>query len=405
MSKKKLVINCATCDARNVSEETLSSYESININAASLITSSESRTLLHKHNVAMNCAEVAEIPKDADIIQHNGKYTISAKDESGKPAVLVVNGSLTIEPGAEAAMKRFVSIKVNGRVICPESMSSSMGSLSVNGTTVVYPDDAILLKNTFVVDRAFILRSKSSKYFAQRCVVLIDTDLDVDELVRKGVSFITNTAIVADSLFEAALPLFGDKAEIITVPDGCKYLNDDATLNNRLLRKHGTKLIIDGDLMIEPTAGEFLARIEYLRVRGTIMLPAVLEDQFYNIDSDYDSLTITRGKLIKDKVFVKIDMKLLEQNPDGITVTDCVNITIVDDITPEMILDKLELSDCVNVVCTPEQRSAVEQVSDDVVNIGDAENGGIGQMVKGLITGKSEDNEGTVYINSAFYVL
>ena len=32
---KKLVINCATCDARNVSEETLSSYESININAAS----------------------------------------------------------------------------------------------------------------------------------------------------------------------------------------------------------------------------------------------------------------------------------------------------------------------------------------------------------------------------------
>ena len=64
-------------------------------------------------------------------------------------------------------------------------MSSSMGSLSVNGTTVVYPDDAILLKNTFVVDRAFILRSKSSKYFAQRCVVLIDTDLDVDELVRK----------------------------------------------------------------------------------------------------------------------------------------------------------------------------------------------------------------------------
>ena len=47
----------------------------------------------------------------------------------------------------------------------------------------------------------------------------------------------------------------------------------------------------------------------------------------------------------------------------------------------------------------------MEQVSDDVVNIGDAEDGGIGQIVKGLITGKSEDNEGTVYINSAFYVL
>ena len=133
MSMKKLVVNAATCDARKVSEETLSSYESISLNTAMLLTTSASRALLHKYNVTMNCARIEDIPDDADILFQNGKYTISANDKSGKPAVLNVNGSLTVEPGAEEAIKRFVSIIVNSRVIYPESMAAYLGNMTVNG--------------------------------------------------------------------------------------------------------------------------------------------------------------------------------------------------------------------------------------------------------------------------------
>jgi hypothetical protein len=402
---KNLVVNAATCDARKVSEETLSSYENIKVNAATLLTTPDSRTLLHKFNVAMNCAKVVEVPENADIVFHNGKYTLSAKNKGEKPAILTVNGILTIEPGSEEAIKRFVSIIVNGKVLYPESMSPYLGNMNVNGTTEVYPDDAIMLKQTFIVDKTFVLRSKSSKYYARKCVVLIDPSLDVGELVNKGVLFLTETAIVAQSLLSASIPLFEENTEIITVPDGCAFVSNNATLDKVLLRKHGTKLFINGNLKIDPSAGELLEKIEYLRVKGTVSLPKTLEDLFFSKDFEYDDLKLVRGKCIDDKVFIKVDNKMLEQNTDGVSVIDCVNVTIADDVSPDMILERLELNDCVNVVCTPEQRSAVEQVASDVVNISDSGKGGLGDILKGLMPNANKDSDDTMVINSAYYVL
>ncbi|MGI6577854.1 MAG: hypothetical protein ACOX1Q_07505 [Eubacteriales bacterium] len=70
-----------------------------------------------------------------------------------------------------------------------------------------------------------------------------------------------------------------------------------------------------------------------------------------------------------------------------------------------MILERLELNDCVNVVCTPEQRSAVEQVASDVVNISDSGKGGLGDILKGLMPNANKDSDDTMVINSAYYVL
>ena len=405
MSMKKLVVNAATCDARKVSEETLSSYDSISLNTAMLLTTSASRALLHKYNVTMNCARIEDIPDDADILFQNGKYTISANDKSGKPAVLNVNGSLTVEPGAEEAIKRFVSINVNGRVIYPESMAAYLGNMTVNGSSESYPDDAILLKNTFIVDKTFILRSKGSKYYARKCVVLADESLDVAELVNKGALFLTEKAIVAESLLEASIPLFEEKTEIITIPDGCAFVKDNVSLDKGLLRKHGKKLLIYGNLLIDSEAGDLLDEIEYLRVKGTITLSNTLEDRFFGKDFEYDNLKIVRGKYIDDKIFIKVDMHMLGQNPDGLSVSDCVNVTIAKDVPPEMILERLIINDCVNVVCTPEQRSAVEQVATDVANISESDKPGMGDMLKGILPDTGKDSEDTKVINSAYYVL
>lgn len=405
MSMKKLVVNAATCDARKVSEETLSSYDSISLNTAMLLTTSASRALLHKYNVTMNCARIEDIPDDADILFQNGKYTISANDKSGKPAVLNVNGSLTVEPGAEEAIKRFVSIIVNGRVIYPESMAAYLGNMTVNGSSESYPDDAILLKNTFIVDKTFILRSKGSKYYARKFVVLADESLDVAELVNKGALFLTEKAIVAESLLEASIPLFEEKTEIITIPDGCAFVKDNVSLDKGLLRKHGKKLLIYGNLLIDSEAGDLLDEIEYLRVKGTITLSNTLEDRFFGKDFEYDNLKIVRGKYIDDKIFIKVDMHMLGQNPDGLSVSDCVNVTIAKDVPPEMILERLIINDCVNVVCTPEQRSAVEQVATDVANISESDKPGMGDLLKGILPDTGKDSEDTKVINSAYYVL
>lgn len=401
MSKKKLVINAAVCDARKVKEETLASYEKITVNAAVLFTTPESNNLFHSYNVEMNCADVIELDKDTEIIMQNGKFTISASDAAGKKAFLIVNGALNVEPGAENALSKFTGIFVNGSVTYPDNLAPYIGSLKVNGATNTYPSDAILLKNTFIVDKTFLKRCKNSKYFAKKRVLILDNSLDVAEMVNRGVQFITQKAIITESLIDEALPLFQDTTDIISVPDGCSFINDNVELTKSLFIKHGSKLIINGDLMINSEAGDLLEKIEYLYVNGDIMLPKSFDEKFSSVNAHYNNLILVLGKCIMDKVSIKIDNRLLEQNADGITVIDCVNVTISEDVPSELILERLEISGCVNVSCFPGQRSAVEQVSDDVVNIDDT-----GKGFKGILSNfipQLTDSQDAKIINSSSY--
>ena len=55
--KKNLMINCDLCDARNVSEESLSHYEQITLNADILIVNEQSKNILHRLPVTYNVDE------------------------------------------------------------------------------------------------------------------------------------------------------------------------------------------------------------------------------------------------------------------------------------------------------------------------------------------------------------
>jgi hypothetical protein len=174
-------------------------------------------------------------------------------------------------------------------------------------------------------------------------------------------------------LLPAALPLFSEETEIITVPEDCAFINDDAELSNALLRKNGGKLYISGNLNIPAESAALLGQIEFLRVDGEVRLPRALMDDFGNLDAAYGNLLTFRGKLLTGKMELKLDRVMLERCADGVTVTDCVDLRLAADIPPELILAQLELNDCVNVYCSPEQHSAVAQVSEDVFNILDSD--------------------------------
>ena len=61
---KKMEINTAICDARQVTEETLQSFETVTINSALVLTNERSRNLLNKYQVTMNCASVLDVAED-----------------------------------------------------------------------------------------------------------------------------------------------------------------------------------------------------------------------------------------------------------------------------------------------------------------------------------------------------
>ena len=77
-NKKKLQVNCAICDTRNITEEILSAYEAVQINAATLVTSPEAQALLGRYGVCVNTAGTAAISGDVRFSLVNGPMTISA---------------------------------------------------------------------------------------------------------------------------------------------------------------------------------------------------------------------------------------------------------------------------------------------------------------------------------------
>lgn len=371
---KKLIINCGDCDARNVSEQTLSAYESIVINAGTVIVTPESKNLMHQYAVTINSGDILELEKDVKLKSVNGSTQIKSTDAVPGKIYLDVNGSLEIAPGTEKVLEQYVGISVNGSVYYPESMSGYLSALTVDGSTVCYPDGAVLLKHSAVIDKLFALRAREKLYWSARRMIMVDPELDGGKLTAKGVRFSTKEVILAESKVEEMLGLIDEKAEIVIVPDGTQVVLDDVELSDGILRRYGTKLYIVGDLKVPKDAGEALSALEYLNVQGDASVTTELRDMLLEkavqITGDVRAV---RGWSVSDKMSLRISKWMLEKESDGLSVSDCMTVRLDEDIPGELILERLSIRDCMKVACTPEQEAALAAVCEDVMKIGDGD--------------------------------
>lgn len=407
---KKMIINCANCDARKVSEETLSAYETIVINASTILVSPETKELMNRYGVVMNCASVMELDADVELSSVNGSAQIRSTDVVAGRRYLTVNGSLEIGPGTQKVLDQYVGISVNGSVSCPESISAYLGKIKVNGSTNCYPDDAIILKRSAVIDRLFALRAKNSLYWSARRMIMVDPQLDAAVLEKKGATFSTKEVIIAESEVEDMIGLIDEKAEIVIVPDGTAVVLDDVELDEMTLKKYGTKLYIIGDLKVKGEAAPLLEQIEYLNIRGDAAVAEELKMQLMGaiteISGEVKLLKKPKGRRIEDKLSLKLSRWLVEQEADGISVSDCLNVALDADIPNDLILEKLSFSDCMKIKCSPEQEAAVAAVSEDVLSIGEGgdDGMGIGDIIKGALGGAKELLN-TKMVNTSNYVM
>ena len=403
---KKMMVNCAVCDMRSVSEETLKNYEQITVNAATVFVTPEKKDLIARYNVMLNVADVIEVPagENVRVINQNGSYDLTADraPKDGETVLLFVNGMLNVDADAAEAAQKYFKINVNGAVTMPKSISGRLNNLSVNGSVSTYPDGAIRLNRNAEIDKTFPLRAKENAlYWAFRRLIFTDLALDTEKLRSRNVRFAAKTALIAESLAEAVVPMLSEDTDIQIVPDGTKFFGFDARMNKRFLKKFGTKAYINGDLTVEDDAEEILKEIEYLYVNGNVKISEALADAFENIDAHYDELMIQKktGKIIEDHVRATVDKALLEKYEDGILVTDCAMVHIAKDVPGELILERLTIADCAKVFCTEEQEAAVSAVSKDVASIGGDES------LKEEITGALHLNPEYKVINAADYVM
>ena len=403
MEKKKLKINAAICDARNVTEATLESYESVDINAALILVSKDSKELISRYDVNMNAASIQETPADIEVMIQNGKYEITDGTNLSKPVALVVNGKLDITTASQEVLEKFYLIIVNGLVEYPDNIGDKLPNISVNGKTETYPADAIRLKSKFIMDKTFIIRAEAAKYFARSKVVIEDKSLNIDSLVEKGAKFITKKGVIAEELLEKALPLFDLETDIETIPGGYKYISGE-TLKDSLVRKHGPKLYVDGDLTISLEGEKALDKLDSLKVAGTVYLLERLKDKFHDMDSEYDDVKTIKGFVLGDKPMVSIDSRLISKHKDGITIQDCAAVNIKEDVSPEEIEENLQFIDCASIFCNQEQRSAVESVAEDVAFIDDSGKSKAGGL-KAIFDESGILDKDTKAVNAATYTM
>ena len=406
---KKLMINCATCDARNALEENYAHYEQITINCAMVLTSPNAKAVMNKLPFVLNCANVLEVEDDVDVRTINGSSEIRSGDAvPASKYYMLVNGSLTIGPDTQKQLAQCVGMTVNGSLTCPESIYAFLNGISVNGSTTCYPDGAIVLKRNAVIDKLFVLRAKSSLYWSGRRMIMVDPELDADTLKAKGVTFSTKEVILTQSKVEALIDLIDEKAELIIVPDGTSVVLDDITLDEATLRRYGKQLYVIGDVTVSKEAG-VLDELQYLNVRGDVEVPQEQKERLLEVLTEISGevkIAKPEGATLEDKPFVKITKWMLEQQPLGIDVCDCAVVKIADDIPKELIVERLRIEDCGVVKCSEELEDAVTMICTDVGHIGaQGEDGmGIGDMLKEAMGGIKGVLE-TKVINAADYVL
>lgn len=407
---KKLMINCATCDARNALEENYAHYEQITVNCATVLTSPSAKAMMNKLPFTLNCANVLEIEGTVDFRTINGSGEIKSGDVvPASKYYMLVNGALTIGPDTQEQLAQCVGMTINGSLTCPESIYATLTGVNVNGSTTCYPDGAIVLKRNAVIDKLFVLRAKNNLYWSGRRMIMVDPELDATKLKTKGATFSTKEVILSQSKVEELIDLIDEKAEIIIVPDGTSVVLDDIRLDADTLRRYGKQLYVIGDVTVTEDA-DILDELTYLNIRGDVKVPQELKEKLLAVLTEISGevkIAKPKGATLEDKPFVKITKWMLEQQPMGIDVCDCAIVKIADDIPKELIVERLHIEDCAVVKCSEELEDAVTMICTDVAQIGSAEGEdgmGIGDMIKDALGGIKGALD-TKVINAADYVL
>ena len=377
-NQKNYLLNCDVCDTRKMKEEDYSGYEKMMINTDLVIVSPSSKSILNRLPLTLNHDCTMEFEDDAEIkVQAiNGSYEITGTTAVHEHTLLSVNGDLTIYPGTEESLQKYERIHVNGSVTCPKSLEGCLTKLSANGSVSVYPDDCVILDDTFIVDKYFPLRAREGrKYYVK----------------------------VPEEMAEACVELFDEKAEFTVTPAGMTLHYGDAVLNEQLVEKDGDCIYVYGNLTIPDNANlrALSDSITKLTVKGNVTLKKNQAEDFKKLNVEYSELTFKwEGRLIENKISVKIDKTLLESSPDKVLVRSTAAAKIAPDITPELILDRLVIENCAKVYCSEEQESAVAAVSQNIATIVKESSKELSEMSGGF-----DDLLSTKVINADSYIM
>ena len=382
--KTNYVLNCDICDTRKMREEDYNHYKKMIINADIVIVSTASKSIINRLPVTINQDFTIEIADavEAELKVISGSYEITDSMAVWEHTLLIVNGDLNIHSGTKEILEKYEKIHVNGSVRCAESVSGYLTKLSSSNSVAIYPDDCMILNDTFIIDEYFPLRAKEgSKYYVKDKVIIQDKSIDLQKLAEKNIQFVTDQLIIPEEMVESCIELFDEKVEFVIIPAGMTLHYGDAVLSEDLLKKEGDSIYVYGNLTVPKDVRLDILdeMISKLIVTETVVLMRNQEVSFKKLNVDYQRLEFKwEGRTIENKPSIHVDKILLENSPDKVLVRNTATIKIAEDVMPELILNRLMIKNCARVLCNENQKSAVAAIAQNVAQIG--ESGGKEQM-------------------------
>lgn len=404
--KINYVLNCDICDTRKMREEDYNHYKKMIINADIVIVSTASKSILNRLPVTINQDFTIEIADavEAELKVISGSYEITDSMAVWEHTLLIVNGDLNIHSGTKEILEKYEKIHVNGSVRCAESVSGYLTKLSSSNSVAIYPDDCMILNDTFIIDKYFPLRAKEgSKYYVKDKVIIQDKSIDLQKLAEKNIQFVTDQLIIPEEMVESCIELFDEKVEFVIIPAGMTLHYGDAVLSEDLLKKEGDSIYVYGNLTVPKDVRLDILdeMISKLIVTETVVLMRNQEVSFKKLNVDYQRLEFKwEGRTIENKPSIHVDKILLENSPDKVLVKNTATIKIAEDVMPELILNRLMIKNCARVLCNENQKSAVAAIAQNVAQIGESG----GEEQKGMMSELKELLSAKV-INADSYIL
>lgn len=142
---KKLLINCASCDARKIREDDYAHYEAIIINTAALFTSPEAKAVLNRLPVSIDCANVIELEGDVDLRTVNGRGEIRSED-------------------AEALKSKGASFSSKEVIIARSKVEAMLGLIDERAELTIVPDGTAVVLDDITLDAAALHRHGKRLY-------------------------------------------------------------------------------------------------------------------------------------------------------------------------------------------------------------------------------------------------
>lgn len=404
--KTNYVLNCDICDTRKMKEEDYDHYKKMIINADIVIVSTSSKSILNRLPVTINQDFTIEIADDVEteLKVISGSYEITDSMAVCEHTLLIVNGALNIHSGTKEILEKYEKIHVNGSVRCAESVAGYLTKLSSSHSVVIYPDECMILNDTFIVDKYFPLRAKEgSKYYVKDKVIIQDQSVDLQKLTEKNIQFVTDQLIIPEEMVESCIELFDEKVQFVIIPAGMTLHYGDAVLSEDLLKEEGDSIYVYGNLKVPgnlklDTLEDLISK---LIVKETVVLMKNQETSFKRLNVEYQRLEFEwEGRIIENRLSIYVDKILLENSPNKVLVRNAATIKIAEDVMPELILNRLMIKNCARVLCNENQKSAVAAIAQNVAQIG--ESGGEEQM--GMMSELKELLSAKV-INADSYIL